>query len=194
MPMIQAEEDDMITKEIKATVRESFGKGSMRRLRAAGKTPGVVYCGGADAQPLQFETKVLFNELLDLQGRNAVITLKIENGSEKNVIVKEIQTDPVKDSLYHTDFLEIDLKKPSKFDVPIKYIGKAKGLDLGGIMKVGKTELELEGEPLNIPDECEVQVSNMAIGDEISAGDIVLPEGVTLVSAADKVCVAIGKP
>ena len=184
----------MITKQINATVRESFGKGSMRRLRAAGITPGVVYCGGEAALPLQFETKVLFNELLDLQGRNAVITLKIENGSEKSVIVKEIQTDPVKDSLYHTDFLEIDLNKPSKFVVPITYIGKAKGLDSGGILKVSKTELELEGEPLTIPDECAVQVANMEIGDEISAGDIVLPEGVTLVSDTDKVCVAVGKP
>lgn len=184
----------MITKEINATVRASFGKGSMRRLRAAGKTPGVVYCGGEEALPLEFETKVLFNELLDIQGRNAVITLKIEDGSDKSVVVKEIQTDPVKDSLYHTDFLEIDLNKPSKFFVPIRYTGKAKGIDLGGILNVSKTELELQGEPLNIPDECVVAIANMAIGDSISAGDIPLPEGVTLVSDAKKVCVAIGKP
>ena len=182
----------MITKEISAAVRESFGKGSMRRLRAAGKTPGVVYCGGDEALPLEFETKVLFNELLDIQGRNAVITLKIDNGSEKNAVVKEIQTDPVKDLLYHTDFLEIDLKKVSKFKVPINYTGKAKGVDLGGFLNVEVSELELEGEPLDIPDECVVEISDMAIGASISVGEIKMPERVSLVSDADKVCVYIG--
>jgi large subunit ribosomal protein L25 len=182
----------MITKEITAAVRESFGKGSMRRLRAAGKTPGVVYSGGDDALPLEFETKVLFNELLDIQGRNAVITLKIDNGSEKNVIVREIQTDPVKDFLYHTDFLEIDLKKATTFSVPINYTGKAIGVDLGGFLNTPVSEIELQGEPLDIPDECVVDISNMAIDDSISVGEIKLPKEVSLVSDADKVCVYIG--
>ena len=184
----------MITKEMTAAVRDAFGKGSMRRMRAAGKTPGIVYCDGKEALPLEFETKVLFNELIDVQGRNAVFTLKIDNGSEKNAIVKEIQTDPVKDSLYHTDFLEIDLKKPTKFVVPIRYTGKAKGIDLGGILDIHVRELELIGEPLNIPDECVVEISGMAIGDSVTAGEISLPDGVLLVSNADKVCVVISRP
>ena len=75
----------MISKEMTAAVRGSFGKGSMRRMRAAGKTPGVVYCDGKEALPLEFETKVLFNELVSIQGRNAVITLKIDNGSERKL-------------------------------------------------------------------------------------------------------------
>lgn len=184
----------MITKEIVAAVRESFGKGPVRRLRATGRTPGVVYCGGKEALPLEFETKVLFNELLDIQGRNAVITLKIDNGSEKRVMVKEIQTDPVKDTLCHTDFLEIDVEKPAKFVVPIRYTGKAKGIDLGGILNIGKNTLELEGKPLTIPDECVLEISGLAIGDKIVAGDIELPTGVSLVNNSDKVCVAIDAP
>jgi len=184
----------MITKEIPAAVRESFGKGPVNRLRATGKTPGVVYCGGEEALPLEFETKVLFNELLDIQGRNAVITLKIDNGSEKRVMVKEIQTDPVRDTLYHTDFLEIDVEKPSKFVVPIRYTGKAKGIDLGGILNIGQDTVELEGKPLTIPDECVVQMSGLSIGDRVVAGDIELPEGVSLVNNSDIVCVAIDAP
>ena len=73
----------MITKQIATSVREVFGKGPVRRLRAEGKTPGVVYSGGNEAVALEFETKILFQELLDIQGRNAVITLKIDDGSEK---------------------------------------------------------------------------------------------------------------
>jgi large subunit ribosomal protein L25 len=184
----------MITKEITAAVRKTFGKGEMRRLRSSGKTPGVVYRGGDEALPLEFETKTLYTELLDLQGRNAVITLKVDDGSEKSVLVKEIQTDPVKDTLYHTDFLEIDLDKTMRFSVPVKYTGKAKGVELGGSLEVSRTELELEGLPLSIPDNCEINIGEMNIGDKFIASDIALPEGVTLGSKADAVCVHVAAP
>jgi large subunit ribosomal protein L25 len=184
----------MITKEIPSAVRESFGKGPMRRLRAVGKTPGVVYSGGAEALALEFETKVLFNELLDLQGRNAVITLKLDDGSEKNVIVKEIQTDPLKDTLYHADFQEIDIKKVSQFTVPVAFTGKAKGEDLGGIVNIARRSLVLEGQPLDIPDELAVDVSNLAIGDKITAAEVGLPKGVALLSNPELVCVSVAAP
>ena len=181
----------MITKEIPASVRDTFGKGAMRRLRSTGKTPGVVYSQGEQALPLQFETKVLYRQLLDIQGRNAVITLKIDDGSERNALVKEIQTDPVKDTLYHTDFQEIDLKQPATFTVPITFTGKSKGVELGGRLNISIQELLLEGIPLIIPDECLVDVSDLDIGDSITAGDIKLPDGVTLITEGDKVCISV---
>ena len=184
----------MITKEIATSVREVFGKGPIRRLRAQGKTPGIVYSGGNEALALEFETKTLFQELLDIQGRNAVITLKIDNGSEKNVLVKEIQTDPLKDTLFHADFLEIDLQKSAQFAVPLVYKGKAKGEDLGGIKQIEKRELMLEGKPLDIPNECTIDVANLGIGDKITAGEISLPEGVSLISNSAMVCVAVTAP
>ena len=113
---------------------------------------------------------------------------------KKNVLVQEIQTDPVKDSLYHTDFLEIEVDKPAKFIVPVSYTGKAKGADIGGIRRISVTEIELEGAPLSIPDECVINVSEMEIGDKISAGEIGLPEGVKLISKIDMVCVSIVAP
>ena len=184
----------MIVKEITTSVRNTFGKGPVNRMRAEGKTPGVVYSGGKEAIALEFETKVLFHELLDIQGRNAVITLKIDDGSEKSVLVKEIQTDPLKDSLIHADFLEIDLQKPSRFSVPITYSGKAKGEDLGGLKQIDKTSLVLEGKPLDIPDSCNVDIKGLSIGDKIKAADINLPEGVTLVSNPEMVCISLVAP
>lgn len=184
----------MITKEIPASVRSTFGKGEMRRLRVAGKTPAVVYSGGGEALPLEFETKVLYNELLDLQGRNAVITLKIDDGTEKNVLVKEIQTEPVKDTLVHADFLQIDLDKKAKYMVPITYSGKAKGVELGGILDVSRTEIEVEGLPMSIPDDCVIDISEMEVGDKVVVADVKLPEGVLLVSKAELACVAVTAP
>jgi large subunit ribosomal protein L25 len=163
-------------------------------MRAAGKTPGVVYSGGTEAVALEFETKVLFNELLDLQGRNAVITLKLDDGSEKSVIVKEIQTDPLKDTLYHADFQEIDLQKTAQFTVPLNFVGKAKGEDLGGLVQIAKREVVLEGKPLDIPDEVSLEISGLAIGDKISAGEIGLADGVTLINNPEMVCVEVVAP
>ena len=184
----------MITKEIVTSVRSSFGKGPMRRMRAEGKTPGVVYSGGKEALALEFETKVLHQELLDIQGRNAVITLKIDNGSEKKVLVKEIQTDPVKDTLYHADFLEIDIDKTVRFEVPLVYSGKAKGENLGGVKQIEKTSIVLEGKPLDIPDNCPINVSALGIGGKICAGEISLPAGVALLSDPEMVCVSVTAP
>ncbi|THB73995.1 MAG: 50S ribosomal protein L25 [Desulfobulbaceae bacterium] len=184
----------MITKEIPAVVRSTKGKGPVRRMRAEGKTPGVVYSGGQEALPLEFETSVLFTELLSIQGRNAVITLKLDDGTTKNALVKEIQSHPVKDTLYHTDFLEIDIEKPATFNVPISFSGKAKGVDLGGLLTTAKNEVILQGVPLSIPDECVIDVSDMAIGDAIKAGSIDLPEGVSLITDPETVCVSVLAP
>ncbi|RZW19230.1 MAG: 50S ribosomal protein L25 [Desulfobulbaceae bacterium] len=184
----------MITKEIATSIREVFGKGPVRRLRGEGKTPGVVYSGGDEAIALEFETKTLFQELLDIQGRNAVITLKIDDGSEKNVLVKEIQTDPLKDTLFHADFLEIDLQKSVQFKVPLVYVGKAKGEDFGGITQIDKTSLVVEGKPLDIPDDCVINVTDLGIGDKITAADVSLPDGVSLISNSEMVCVSVSAP
>jgi large subunit ribosomal protein L25 len=184
----------MIVKEIATSVRESFGKGSMGRMRAEGRTPGVVYSGGKEALALEFETKVLFQELLDLQGRNAVITLKIDNGTEKKVLVKEVQTDPLRDTLYHADFLEIDLEKSADFTVSITYTGTAKGVDLGGILQIETSSIVLKGKPLDMPDSCDIDVSDLAIGDKVCIKDIAIPEGVALASDPEMVCVSVSTP
>jgi large subunit ribosomal protein L25 len=184
----------MIRKELSAVVRKSFGKGPMRRLRAAGNTPAIAYGGGKEALPLQFETKVLFQELVDLQGRNAVLTLKIDDGSERHVVVRELQADPVRDTLYHADFQEIDLDKEAVFTVPLEFVGKAKGVDFGGIQVIENNAIQLKGKPLAIPDSCQIDVRPLAIGDKVTAGQIALPEGASLVSDADTVCVTISAP
>jgi len=115
-------------------------------------------------------------------------------GTEKNVLIKEIQTDPLKDSLYHADFLEIDLDKPARFNVPLTYAGKAKGEEFGGLKQIEKRSIVLEGKPLTIPDSCQINISGLAIGEKITAGQISLPDGVSLVSNPDMVCISVIAP
>lgn len=183
----------MLQVEMAATVRSSSGKGAMRRLRVSGKTPAVVYGGGAAALPLELDSKILMHQLLEIYHRNVIVTLKIEGDGERHVMLGEVQTDPIRDTLIHADFCQIDLEKPRRFKVPVVYKGVAKGVDFGGEMFVEKDSVVLEGLPLNIPDECTLDVTDLKIGDHLNFGNISLPETIKLISDAENVCVKVDK-
>lgn len=184
----------MFQVEMSAFVRNTSGKGPMRQLRMQGITPAVVYGGGGEAVMLQLETKSLMAKLLEFYRRNTVVTLKIEGASDKCVMIGEVQTDPVRDTLIHVDFCEIDLQKKRSFTVPVIYNGTAKGVDFGGDMVIGNAKVVLEGKPLDIPDECTVDVTPLAIGDSVKCGELSIPENVRLVTDAEALAVSIIKP
>ncbi len=184
----------MFQVEMSASVRNTSGKGPMRQLRMQGMTPAVVYGGGGEAMKLQLDTKILTAKLLDFYRRNTVVSLKIDEQQEKNVMVGEVQTDPVRDTLIHVDFLEIDLEKERSYTVPIVYKGVAKGVDLGGNMVVSCNNLVLKGRPLDIPDQCVVDVTPLAIGSRIICGEIAISDKVRMVTPADTLAVAVIKP
>lgn len=180
--------------EIFASVRNASGKGPMRQMRMKGVTPAVVYGGGGEALMLQLETKSLMAKLLEFYRKNTVVTLKIDGTSDKCVMVGEVQTDPVRDTLIHVDFCEIDLEKKRVFTVPIVFNGTAKGVDLGGDMVINHDKVVLEGVPLDIPDECVVDVSPLGIGENIKCGEISVPASVRMVTDAEALAVSILKP
>ncbi len=183
----------MFQVELSATKRDVSGKGPMRQLRMKGITPAVVYGNGNKAQMLQMETKSLHAKLLEFYRKNTVITLDVD-GESKSVRFGEVQTDPVKDSLIHVDFCEIDMDKVYTYDVPISFKGKAKGVDLGGNLITASKSVRLAGKPLDIPNEVEIDISSLAIGDSISFGDIALSENVSLRENKEQVVVSVEKP
>ncbi len=166
----------------------------MRQLRMKGMTPAVVYGGGAEAQRLQLDTKTLMAQLLEFYRKNTVVTLNVEGASAKTVMVGEVQTDPVRDTLIHVDFCEIDLQKDRAFTVPVRLTGKAKGVDLGGQMIVGCNQVVLKGKPLDIPDECVVNIAPLAIGEQFTCAALSIPEGVKMITDPATVIISIIKP
>jgi len=187
-------EEKMLQQEMSALVRKDFGKGAMRRLRMAGNTPAVIYGTGRDPVSLQLETLPLVKQLLKLQRRNAVITLNIDGDSSRHVLIKELQTDPVRDTLIHADFLEIPLDKARRFTVDLVVTGVAKGVDVGGILEVVSRKVIVEGNPLDIPDTFAVDVTELAIGDNFIVGNLALPDNVKMITSGDAVCVTIQAP
>jgi large subunit ribosomal protein L25 len=184
----------MFQVEMSASLRKTSGKGPMRQLRMKGLTPAVVYGGGGEAVQLQLDTKTLMAQLLGFYRRNTVVSLKIDDQKEKSVMVGEVQTDPVNDTLIHVDFLEIDMAKERSYTVPVVYRGVAKGVDLGGNMVVSCTSVVLKGRPLDIPDECVVDVTPLLIGGRVVCGEIAIPENVRMVTGPETLAVAIVKP
>jgi large subunit ribosomal protein L25 len=184
----------MLQVEMSASVRTASGKGPMRQLRMKGMTPAVVYGGGAEALMLQLDSKTLMAQLLYFYRRNAVVTLKIDGAGEKNVVVGEVQTDPVRDTLVHVDFCEIDLNRERPFNVPIIYQGIAKGVDLGGVLNVIHNDVVIEGKPLEVPDEFVVDVTRMAMGDQITCGSIGIPDNVRMVTDPASIAVSVIRP
>lgn len=184
----------MLQVTMETTVRTVFGKGPMRQLRMKEITPANLYSGGAKPVSLQFDTTKLYRNLLFIQGRNAVVTLQVEGDSkpERHVLIQEVQKEPVSGSLLHVDFKEIDLARVVTFTVPIEYVGKAKGVDLGGELQVHKRSVRLRGCPLDIPDVIKADISPLEQGGAgVTYGDLVVPDKVEMLEKPDTVCVAV---
>ncbi len=187
----------MIQIDVSAQVRKNFGKGAARTLRRSGKTPAVLYGPKSDPVSLILDTHSFTQSLLLLQRRNAVLNIDIdaEAGQEKrHVVIKEIQVDPISNSLEHADFYEIDLAVPAVFTVPVKYHGKARGVEMGGDMSVFVNQVKLKGNPLDIPDVIEVDVAPLGTNEQYTCQDLPLPPAVALVDNKDKVCVSVNPP
>jgi large subunit ribosomal protein L25 len=184
----------MLQVEMSSEVRTVFGKGPMRQLRMQEITPGVVYASGLEPVPLQFATAQLFKDLLFIGGRNAVITLDIAGDSKgkRHVLVQEIQKDPVSEDLLHVDFVEVDLVKRAKFTVPLKFKGTPKGVDLGGDLQIHRTDVQLLGRPLDIPDVIEADITALERGGKgFTYGDLAVPAGVEMLNKATTICAQV---
>lgn len=187
----------MLQFDLTAQVRDTFGKGAARRLRMAGKTPAILYGNNTEAVSLQMDTKELTNTLLKVQRRNAVYTMHVKNAEAEvchHVMVKELQTEPVSDALVHADFCAISLEAPIVFTVPVNFVGKAKGVDLGGDMSIFVRSVVLKGRPLDIPEYLEKDISDLGVDEKYTCADLTIPANVELLSDKEAVCASVVMP
>ena len=184
----------MLQVNLDSQVRTGHGKGAARTLRRMGQTPAVLYGAGGASVSLALNTKILTKELLGIQRRNAIVNLDVAGDGKKytkQVLIKEVQVDPIKGVPLHADFCEISLDTPMTLSVPLVFTGKAKGVDLGGEMLVSATSIIVKAKPLDIPDSISVDVTALEIGDSITYAQVAMPTGATMMDRADKICVAV---
>lgn len=179
---------------VQAEQRELLGKNACRRLRAEGKIPGVVY--GQDFQPVAVTVnpKDIQHILRSESGHNTIFKLEF-NKVSKDVLIRDYQLDPVKGHLLHADFLTVDMHEAMTFEVPLEPVGNAPGVKNGGILDQVLREIEIECLPGEVPDNIEVDVSALEIGDILRVEDLKLDASkLTLLSEPDLVVLTISPP
>lgn len=168
----------METHTIEVEKRDERGKAAARKMRQAGRLPGVVYGHKEDPVAVSLDP-VLFERHLRGSGKRRNTLLEL-TGLDRKVLVltKDIQSDPLTRELLHVDLLEVRDGDRVVVDVPMIYHGRPEGVVKGGKLEGQKKELRLECSPLAIPRSVELEITKMQIGDTIRIEDLALPEGV----------------
>jgi large subunit ribosomal protein L25 len=173
--------------KVQAELRENFGKGFARRLRAAGKIPAVIY--GHGTQPVHVALPGHQVALL-IRRANAVLELDV-NGTQQLTLVKDVQKDPVHQVIEHIDLVVVKRGEKVQVDVPVIIVGEPFA---GTIANLDAATIALEVEATHIPEHIEVDVEGLEDGTHITAGELSLPRGATLVAEPDVLVVAISIP
>ncbi|GAA1958152.1 50S ribosomal protein L25/general stress protein Ctc [Microbacterium deminutum] len=173
--------------KVQAEVRENFGKGFARRLRASGKIPAVIY--GHGTAPVHV---ALPGHQVALLIRRANVVLELDvAGKQQLTLVKDVQKDPVHQIIEHIDLLVVRKGEKIQVDVPVLVVGEPVP---GTIVNLDSTSVALEVEATHIPEHVEVDVEGLEDGTHITAADLKLPQGAVLIADPEMLVVAINVP
>lgn len=168
--------------EINATSRQAQGTGASRRLRRAGRVPGIVYGGDKPALPISLDHKELVLLLRQEASHSSVIDLKVD-GQPQPSLLKDVQLHPYKKQILHVDFQRVDPTRKVHVKVPLHFINGdiAPGVKLqGGVLSHVMTEVEVVCYPKDLPEYIEVDLKDLSAGHSLHLSHIKLPPGVEL--------------
>lgn len=184
--------------QLKVKARTESGRGAVKRLRATGVVPGVIY--GAHTKPLNVAVAVeeLEKVLHDATSENVLVDLQIEEGgTTKNrlALIQEVQHHPYEDVVLHIDFHEVLATEKLHTRVPVRPVGEPAGVKTGGgILEYVMRDLHVECLPQDLPEVIEVNVEKLEIGQSIHIGDIAAPAGVALVDDKGQTVFLVAAP
>lgn len=170
-----------------ATTRTDFGKGAARRTRRAGRIPAVLYGHGSDPLHVSLPGHETF---LALKHANALFAIEID-GETTLAITKDVQREPVRNVIEHVDLLIVKKGETVSVEIPVVITGESFS---GTIHIVEHQTVTLEAEATHLPQSVEVSIEGLQAGATVTAGELELPQGSTLVTDADAVIVAITAP
>lgn len=182
---------------LKGQVRNGIGKGAARSLRRNGAVPAILYGRGREPRPVAVDARALAAALHTHAGLNVLIDLELagNGGSEPTtVLVREVQRDIFRHQPIHVDFHAISLTERLETHVPVVLKGTAKGVAEGGVVEHHLRDVLVECLPTQIPENFELDVTELVIGRSLHASDLVIPEGVTLVTPPEEVIVTVVAP
>jgi len=174
------------TNNLTAAVRAKTGKGASRQARREGKVPVVLYGHGAEPQHLEINARD-YAAVLRHSGTNAVLTLDI-NGKEQLALTKAITVHPIRRNIQHADLVIVRRGEKVSVEVNVQLEGEAAA---GTLVTQDANAILIEAEALSIPEHLTVSIEGAEEGTQITAGQVELPKGVTLISDPDLLVVNI---
>lgn len=185
----------MQIQELTIQRREATGKQVAKRLRRHGVVPAVLY-GGAKPEAVAVDPRAVLRLLYGREGSTQLLNLRLEGETGSRLaIIRDLQFDPVTESLLHVDIQEVRADRPVTVRVGIHPVGEAAGVkEQQGIQNLVLHELEVSCLPTMIPERIDADVSALMIGDVLTIKDLKVPEGVRILNDPDQAVVTIAPP
>lgn len=163
---------------LSAEARDRAGKGASRAMRREGRVPAVIYGDKQEPLAIHLEEKALVKAMANGHFMNSVVMIDV-GGGQTRTLPKDVQFHPVTDRPLHVDFLRIAEHAKVHVAVPIRFVGddRSRGIKRGGVLNAVRHELELVCDAANIPDEIEIDLAGLDIGDSLHISQVRLPEG-----------------
>jgi large subunit ribosomal protein L25 len=182
--------------KLSAMRRTATGRSAVRKIKAQGAVPAIVYGARSKPEPLQIAKRDISLILSHASGENILVELEIDGEkSGRLALVQEVQHAPVGGDILHVDFHAVSMDEKIEADVPLEPTGTAEGVKtFGGLLEQALRSLAIECLPRDLPDVITVDVSHLNIGDAIHVREIPLPQGVTTRVPADLTAFSVLAP
>ena len=174
--------------------RHDSGKGIARRLRRAGRVPGVIYGGGGKPVLVSMEALEALRLFQSISVENTVLNLMVDERQAERALVREVQAHPYRTELLHVDFLRVQRGVAIEVNVPVHVIGVPAGVREGGILEHVVHDITVRCIPSRIPAAIELEVGELDTGDVLRARDLEMPEGVENLVDPDQTICAVMAP
>jgi large subunit ribosomal protein L25 len=180
---------------VEAEPREDFGKNAARRTRRLGRIPGVVYGGGGPVIPVSVDPIGIREILHSEAGHNSIFTLEIRGKAPARAMIRDWQSEPIRGGLLHVDLVRIALDTKLRLQVAIHVIGEPKGVKVeGGVFEFMLREIEVECLPDDIPEGITVDVSPLALNQNLRVSELTIGPKVKVITDPNRVVAHVVAP
>jgi len=176
-----------------AQPRAERGRTEVRKLRADGLLPGVIYGAGIEPVALAVPRAELLR-VLHAHGAHPLVTVKVDGGQEYLALIKDLQIDAVRQTALHVDFHRVQEDVAVQTEVEVVLEGTPEGVKVGGVLEQIVRTIPVEALPRNLPEHVTFDVSAMVIGDTARIGDLSVSEGVTILADLEQTLCTVVAP
>jgi len=192
--------DDIV---VKAESRSVFGKGASRRLRNQNLVPAVIYGDSKDPQSIQLKHNEVVKHLENEAFYSQLLQVSVDGGEPARSILRDVQRHPYKQQILHMDFMRVVAGAELQLSVPLSFLNEEVCLGVkqeGGIISHNENEVAIACRPRDIPENIEIDMAELKVGDTVHLSDLKMPEGVRLLDLveahddSDRVVASVNAP